>query len=591
MPTIRSLAAAFCALIVVASGGSAAGAGRTALVIANATYPDSDAPLPTPIADARGLGDALKRRGFAVVAAENATREAMQGAIDKFLKGVEPDGIALVFFSGYGIQAGRKNYLIPLDARIWSETDVGRDGLSVDALLDDLAKRRAGIRVAVLDASRRNPFERRFRSFSQGLAPATTQPGTLTLYATAVGAVVNESSGPKSAFVTELIQQIGTDQTADQAFAATRDALAKRGRAGQEPALSVNLDETFSFDPDRPRVAVSKVASADDPVARAKEARDKDARESDARAQASRDREARDRQTRDAEARDREARDRETRDRETRDRDKNTRDRAAEQATRDFEAARAKGTRAAYQDFLDRYPSGPSADRARAEIARIDTDERQATADYDDADAKGTAASYRDFLDRHASGPLATKARAALDRLASVDKRKADQERQRLAELDGRITRNPRDDEAFYERGQFHAQRGEASAAIADFDTAIRLNPASPEAFNNRCWMRAMADDLKMALTDCNQALKLRPGFLDAFDSRGLVHLKAGSLRAAISDYGEALKLDPRHSSALYGRGLARKRLGDDSQAGRDLASALELNPQIDKEFASYGLR
>ena len=69
------------------------------------------------------------------------------------------------------------------------------------------------------------------------------------------------------------------------------------------------------------------------------------------------------------------------------------------------------------------------------------------------------------------------------------------------------------------------------------------------------------------------------------------MHLKAGSLRAAISDYGEALKLDPRHSSALYGRGLARKRLGDDSQAGRDMASALELNPQIDKEFASYGLR
>lgn len=591
MPTARFLAAAFCTLLLTASLGpvstraAAAGAGRTALVIANAAYPDSDAPLPTPINDARALGDALKRRGFTVVAAENANREAMQAAIDRFLKGVEPDGIALVFFGGYGIQAGRKNYLIPVDARIWSEADVGRDGIAVDTLLDDLAKRRAGIRVTVLDASRRNPFERRFRSFSQGLAPAPAQPGTLTLSAAAAGAVVNEGSGPRSAFVTELVQQVGTDQTADQAFAATRDTLGKRGRAGQEPALSVNLDETFSFDPDRPRVAVGKAASAaDDPAARAKEARE-EAREKEARAQAARDREAREA----------ESRDRETRERETRDREKSASERAAalaaeQAAARDFETARAKGTRAAYQDFLDRYPAGPTADRARGEIARIETEGR-AVADYDAADAKGTAAAYRDFLDRHAAGPLAARARAALERLAALDRRKADQERQRLAELDGRIARNARDDEAYYERGQFHAQRGEAAAALADFDTAIRLNPASPEAFNNRCWMRAMADDLKMALTDCNEALKLRPGFLDAFDSRGLVHLKAGSLRAAISDYGEALKLDPRHSSALYGRGLARKRLGDDSQAGRDMASALELNPQIDKEFASYGLR
>lgn len=600
MPTVRSLAAALCAWMFVAGAGpaaTAAGSGRVALVIANAAYPDSDAPLPTAVADARALADTLKRRGFTVIAAENANREAMLSAIDKFLKGVEPDGIALVFYSGYGIQAGRKNYLIPVDARIWSETDVSRDGLAVDGLLDDLAKRRAGIRVSILDASRRNPFERRFRSFSQGLAPATGQAGTLTLYATAAGAVLNEGSGPRSPFVTELIQQIGTDQDADRAFAATRDALAKRGRPGQEPALSVNLDETFSFDPDRPRATVSKPApGADDQATRAREAREKEAREREGRDRAAREQETRKREARERQTREAEARDRETRDRETRDREKGAIERDAAQAVeqaaaRDFDAARAKGTRAAYQDVLDRYPSGPTAERARSELARIDTDERQAVIDYDAADAKGTAAAYRAFLDRHATGPEANRARAALDRLATVDRRKTDQERQRLAELDRRIAQNPRDEAAYYERGQFHAQRGDPGAAIADFDQAIRLNPASPEAFNNRCWMRAVADDLRKALTDCNEALKLRPGFLDALDSRGLVNLKAGALKAAITDYGEALKLDPRHSSALYGRGLARRRLGEEPQAVRDMASALELNPRIDKEFASYGLR
>ncbi|MDP4023314.1 caspase family protein [Methylobacterium sp. NEAU 140] len=556
-----------CALALIACGGAPAAraAGRTALVIANAAYPDSDAVLPTPIGDARAFGEDLKRRGFTVVAAENATREAMTASIDKFLRGIEPDGIALVFFSGYGIQAGRKNYLVPVDATIWSEADVVRNGVAVDGLMDEIAKRRAGIRVLVLDAARRNPFERRFRSFSQGLAPAAASPGTLTLYATAAGGVISEGGGPRSPFVTELIQQIGGDGTADQAFAAVRDALAKRTRNGQVPALAVNLDATFSFDPDRPRVPVAKATP--DKAVPDKPSVDKPAAGKaapDAAASAAAEARARDAQAaldRDAQA----AREREAQARRDRERDRAAREReaaiAAEQAAaRAFEAARAKGTAAAYQDFLDRHPTGPASDRARTEIARLDTETR------------------------------AQEAREQEARAQEAARRRADQERQRLADLDGRIRRNPRDEAAFYERGQFHAQRGDASAAIADFDQAIRLNPASPEAFNNRCWMRAMADDLKRALTDCNAALKLRPGFLDALDSRGLVNLKAGAFQAAATDYGEALKVDPRHSSALYGRGLARKRLGDEAQARHDMADALELNPQIDKDFASYGL-
>ena len=45
--------------------------GRAALLIANAAYPDSDAVLPTPAADAQALADELKRRGFSVEIVEN----------------------------------------------------------------------------------------------------------------------------------------------------------------------------------------------------------------------------------------------------------------------------------------------------------------------------------------------------------------------------------------------------------------------------------------------------------------------------------------------------------------------------------------
>ena len=79
--------------------------------------------------------------------------------------------MALVFFSGYGIQSSRQSYMVPVDAQIWTEADVRRDGFSLETVLNELNGRGAGVKIALLDASRRNPFERRFRSFSAGLAP------------------------------------------------------------------------------------------------------------------------------------------------------------------------------------------------------------------------------------------------------------------------------------------------------------------------------------------------------------------------------------------------------------------------------------
>jgi len=33
----------------------------------------------------------------------------------------------MLFFGGYGVQAGRESYMIPVDAAIWKESDVRRE--------------------------------------------------------------------------------------------------------------------------------------------------------------------------------------------------------------------------------------------------------------------------------------------------------------------------------------------------------------------------------------------------------------------------------------------------------------------------------
>ena len=132
---------------------------RLALVIGNAKYPDNESPLKEPINDARDVSDELKRDGFVVETGENLTGDGMRRALAKLYGRVKPGSVVLIFFSGFGVQSARQTYLLPVDAQIWTEADVRRDGFSLETILGEVNSRGAGVKIALLDASRRNPFE------------------------------------------------------------------------------------------------------------------------------------------------------------------------------------------------------------------------------------------------------------------------------------------------------------------------------------------------------------------------------------------------------------------------------------------------
>ena len=229
---------------------SVAAGERYALVIGNAKYPDADAPLREPINDAREVADELKRDGFNVDIGENLTGEAMRRAFDRLYAKIKPGSVALIFFSGYGIQSNRQSYMIPVDAQIWSEADVRRDGFSLEAVLGDINSRGAGVKIALIDASRRNPFERRFRSFSAGLAPVIAPNGTLVMYSAALSSVISDNGSDHSLFVRELLKEIRTpDLMAEETLNRTRVGVTRASRQEQVPWISSSLAEDFSFSP------------------------------------------------------------------------------------------------------------------------------------------------------------------------------------------------------------------------------------------------------------------------------------------------------------------------------------------------------
>ena len=243
----RALDAAKAAAIEQAEG-AARRPSRIALVIGNGHYPDANAPLTQPVNDARALTAALRHEGFDVDVVEDATHDDMGRAVARLKSKVRSDSVVLLFFGGYAIQVGRESYMIPVDATIWKEADVRRDGVSVEAVLDAVKDFGACAKLVVLDASRRNPYERRFRTFSHGLAPIGTPDNALILTSAAPGAVADDSAGSNSVLVTELLNNLNAREAnrasaAEAIFNKTRIAISRASDGAQVPSVSSSLLE------------------------------------------------------------------------------------------------------------------------------------------------------------------------------------------------------------------------------------------------------------------------------------------------------------------------------------------------------------
>ena len=223
-------------------------ASRLALVIGNGHYPDAGEPIAQSINDARALSAALRRDGFDVDVVEDASKDDMSRAIDRLRAKIRHDSVVMLFFGGYGVQVGRESYMIPVDAAIWRESDVRRDGFSVEAALDMMKAQGARAKLVVLDASRRNPYERRFRSFSHGLAPIAAPDNALVLTSATPGKVAEDSRGENSVLVTELLNHLNAQAVgAEAAFNMTRVAISRASEGEQVPSVSSSLLEDVRF--------------------------------------------------------------------------------------------------------------------------------------------------------------------------------------------------------------------------------------------------------------------------------------------------------------------------------------------------------
>ena len=230
----------------------AAAGQRVALVIGNASYAHSPS-LANPLNDANDIGAALGRLGFKVAHIENGGRAELWDGLQKFSLAASASEMAVVFYAGHGIEVDKRNFLVPVDARLLSDADVEFEAVPLD-LLSRAVEQAKGLRLVILDACRDNPFAVAMqragatRSIGRGLASVEPSGETLVAYAAKGGSVAADGVGRNSPYTTALLAHLEEPGLEiGLMFRKVRDAVLASTGGRQEPFVYGSLSSEGAY--------------------------------------------------------------------------------------------------------------------------------------------------------------------------------------------------------------------------------------------------------------------------------------------------------------------------------------------------------
>jgi len=223
---------------------------KTALVIGNGAY--SSSPLRNPVNDASDIASALKKLGFKVLLKTDANQRTMKKFIRTFGKELRNGGVGLFYYAGHAMQVHGTNYLIPIGAKIESESDVEYEAIDAGRVLGKMEDAGNGLNIIILDACRDNPFARSFRTSDKGLARMDAPTGSILAYATAPGSIAADGTGRNGLYTSKLLKHMATPGLEiGRVFRKVRIDVLRSSQKKQVPWESSSLIGEFYFNPKR----------------------------------------------------------------------------------------------------------------------------------------------------------------------------------------------------------------------------------------------------------------------------------------------------------------------------------------------------
>ncbi len=230
---------------------------RVALVIGNSAY-EHTVVLKNPRHDAEAIAAKLRTLGFDVVDGYDLTVRDFLSKVNTFATRVESADVGLLFYAGHGLQAGNKNYLVPVDADLKSEIDLQFQTMPLNLILNAMkgAKR---INIVLLDACRNDPLASKLASAvnanrsvggTRGLARIGNVVGTYIAFSTSPDSVAQDGSGDHSPFAQAILKEIGTPGTdIEIIMRRVRNDVIKETHGTQVPWSNSSLTSSFEFSP------------------------------------------------------------------------------------------------------------------------------------------------------------------------------------------------------------------------------------------------------------------------------------------------------------------------------------------------------
>jgi uncharacterized caspase-like protein len=219
---------------------------RVALVVGASAYDFGR--LRNPVNDAKLMAETLRSIDFKVDLLLDPDQAALKRAVDSFGTKIPPNGAALFYYAGHGVQVDGRNYLIPIRAKIQTQGDIDIEGVDVARLLARLEQANGSLNIVILDACRNNPFARTFRSLNRGLAFVQAPSGTLIAYATAPGDEAQDGVDGHSPYTSALAKELKTpDVPIEETFKAVRRTVQATTSGRQTPWESSSLTRPFAF--------------------------------------------------------------------------------------------------------------------------------------------------------------------------------------------------------------------------------------------------------------------------------------------------------------------------------------------------------
>jgi hypothetical protein len=194
---------------------NAAAGKRHALVIGNTAYSPQQQSIPSSRKNAGDVGTALAKLGFEVRREVDQGTQAMRALVrDFFAAARSGDGappLALLYYTGHGIQYLGENYMVPSDVSLEQRADsIARSCINIDReVIAEAGLPNDGTAILIFDACRNDPT-RKPGDVSGSFNQVNPPRGTIITYSTAPGrfAIAPRSPDENSIYTAILVEEL-----------------------------------------------------------------------------------------------------------------------------------------------------------------------------------------------------------------------------------------------------------------------------------------------------------------------------------------------------------------------------------------------